>query len=218
MSEVFVSDTCMGETCWCGQPAVRKVGEEFAPDEPNPIRHNLTRYICAEHYAQLMGPAGARQVGITPVVPAREGEVVCTTCKGVRPEFCSDAFHIVSLIPEGKAWTEDAELERRQADYERGFQDGLAAAPIVPAPEGEAWRYVSQEEVAQAAKFASTNLATPVVPVGVSREEIARIIDPVSWKVLDVYGQDKAAFIGLTTDHSLSKADAIIAALRPTDT
>lgn len=64
MSEVFISDTCAGETCWCGQPAVRKVGEEFAPDEPNPIRHNLTRYICAEHYAQLMGPAGARQVGL----------------------------------------------------------------------------------------------------------------------------------------------------------
>ena len=28
-----------------------------------------------------------------------------------------------------------------------------------PAPEGEAWRHVSQEEVAQAAKFASSNLA-----------------------------------------------------------
>jgi len=34
-----------------------------------------------------------------------------------------------------------------------------------PAPEGEAWRHVSQEEMAQAAKFASNNLASPVVPV-----------------------------------------------------
>jgi hypothetical protein len=33
-----------------------------------------------------------------------------------------------------------------------------------PAPEGEAWRHVSQEEMAQAAKFASNNLASPVVP------------------------------------------------------
>jgi hypothetical protein len=60
--------------------------------------------------------------------------------------------------------------------------------------------------------------APPVVPVGVSREEIARIIEPVAWEALDVYGQDKAAFIGLTTDHSIAKADAIIAAIRPTDT
>jgi len=66
---VFVSETCEGELCWCGKPAVRKVGEEFADDEPNPNRHNLTRYICAHHFAELMGPAGARSVGIAPVVP-----------------------------------------------------------------------------------------------------------------------------------------------------
>jgi hypothetical protein len=66
---VFVSETCEGEVCWCGKPAVRKVGEEFADDEPNPNRHNLTRYICAHHFAELMGPAGARSVGIAPVVP-----------------------------------------------------------------------------------------------------------------------------------------------------
>jgi hypothetical protein len=63
---VFVSETCEGEICWCGKPAVRKVGEEFAYDEPNPERHNLTRYICAYHFAELMGPAGARSVGIAP--------------------------------------------------------------------------------------------------------------------------------------------------------
>jgi hypothetical protein len=33
-------------------------------DDPIPRRHNLTRYICAKHYAQLMGPAGAKQVGL----------------------------------------------------------------------------------------------------------------------------------------------------------
>lgn len=71
---VFVSETCEGEVCWCGKPAVRKVGEEFADDEPNPNRHNLTRYICAHHFAELMGPAGARSVGIAPVVPVGVSE------------------------------------------------------------------------------------------------------------------------------------------------
>ena len=107
-----------------------------------------------------------------------------------------------------------------------------------PAPEGEAWRTVPSEptEAMIAAAnalwgdstgvnyvqlepedfYAAMLAASPVVPVG--REEIARIIDPVSWEALDVYGQDKAAFIGFTTDHSLAKADAILAALRPTDT
>ena len=58
--------------------------------------------------------------------------------------------------------------------------------------------------------------ASPVVPV--TREGIARIIDPISWEALDVYGQEKAAFIGFTPDSSLTKADTILAALRPTDT
>jgi hypothetical protein len=105
-----------------------------------------------------------------------------------------------------------------------------------PAPEGEAslWgcadgngidpRLVFRDRPTAEQVAADTNMvvrplyASPFVPVGVSREEIARIIDPVSWEALDVYGQDKAAFIGLTTDHSLAKADAILAALRPTDT
>jgi hypothetical protein len=80
---LFVSETCEGEACWCGKPAVRKVGEEFADDEPNPNRHNLTRYICAHHFAELMGPAGARSVGIAPVVPV--GVSRETLLKAVRP-------------------------------------------------------------------------------------------------------------------------------------
>lgn len=64
MTEVFISATCEGERCFCGQPAVRKVGEEMAYDEPNVVRHNLTSYVCAEHYTIIMGPAGARQLGL----------------------------------------------------------------------------------------------------------------------------------------------------------
>lgn len=58
------SKTCIGERCWCGALAAKKVGEEIAIDDPTPHRHNLTSYICAAHYAQLMGPLGAEQVGV----------------------------------------------------------------------------------------------------------------------------------------------------------
>lgn len=104
--------------------------------------------------------------------------------------------------PEGEVtWTEDAELERRQADYERGFRDGLAASPVVP--------------------------------VGVSREEIARIIgrgfvgerDRMhggGWFVVgltgerfgDIYPDEDAAQDALAN----IQADAILAALRSTNT
>ena len=60
----MISAACRGETCWCGEPAAKKVGEEIPFDDPMPVRHNLTAYICAEHYAQLMGPLGAKQVGL----------------------------------------------------------------------------------------------------------------------------------------------------------
>jgi hypothetical protein len=61
----FVSVTCGGEYCRCGEPAVRKVGEEIPCDDPCPRRHNLTAYVCARHYAELMGPLGGEHVGYT---------------------------------------------------------------------------------------------------------------------------------------------------------
>ena len=66
----MVSKACVGEHCWCGDPAVKKVGEEILFDDPMPRRHNLTAYICAEHYTQLMGPMGAEQVALA-VIEAR---------------------------------------------------------------------------------------------------------------------------------------------------
>jgi hypothetical protein len=67
--------------------------------------------------------------------------------------------------------------------------------------------------------------ASPVVPVGVSREEIARIIDPVTWRrfdrfppyASDVPHETAVEWCG-ALQPSLEKADAILAALRPTDT
>jgi hypothetical protein len=60
-----ISATSEGERCaMCGAPAVKKVGEEIPFDDPNQPRHNLTAYVCAQHYADIMGPLGAEQVGL----------------------------------------------------------------------------------------------------------------------------------------------------------
>jgi hypothetical protein len=67
--------------------------------------------------------------------------------------------------------------------------------------------------------------ASPVVPVEVSREEIARIIDPVTWRrfdrfppyASDVPHETAVEWCG-ALQPSLEKTDAILAALRPTDT
>ena len=74
----FVSECCKGEKCtfWiidprvissadkpyvaCGHPATHKVGEEMFEDDPNPIRHNLTAYVCCAHYCAIMGVFAAR--------------------------------------------------------------------------------------------------------------------------------------------------------------
>ena len=61
---MFVSATCEGEVCFCGSPAVRKIGEEIPYDDPMPNRHNLTAYVCAEHFAMVLGSLAARSVGI----------------------------------------------------------------------------------------------------------------------------------------------------------
>lgn len=51
----FISESCQGEVCSiCGMSAARKVGEEFFHDEPNPYRHNLTAYLCMDHFTRLM--------------------------------------------------------------------------------------------------------------------------------------------------------------------
>lgn len=55
------SATCRTEICSiCGAEAAAKVGEEIAHDDPYPHRHNLTAYVCASHFAQIMGPLGQR--------------------------------------------------------------------------------------------------------------------------------------------------------------
>ena len=59
----YVSPSCGGEKCVCGAPATHKVGEEntggdwmIAGDAYSYPRHNLTSYICCEHFGFIMGP------------------------------------------------------------------------------------------------------------------------------------------------------------------
>jgi hypothetical protein len=56
----FRSVCCEGEDCFCGKPADHKVEEAVMHDDPMPNRHPLTRYICHEHFAMVMGPAANR--------------------------------------------------------------------------------------------------------------------------------------------------------------
>lgn len=51
----FVSAACRGEHCTqCDRAATHKVGEEILHDDPNPIRHNLTAYVCCDHFYAVM--------------------------------------------------------------------------------------------------------------------------------------------------------------------
>lgn len=68
MSNRFVSASCQGERCtMCGAPAEAKVGEEIMWDDPNRNRHNLTAYVCAHHFAVIMG--------LYPRRPSSDGEM-----------------------------------------------------------------------------------------------------------------------------------------------
>jgi hypothetical protein len=57
------SVSCEGERCSvCGEPASAKVGEEIMSDDPFQHRHNLTAYLCAGHFTQIMGQGGVEWV------------------------------------------------------------------------------------------------------------------------------------------------------------
>lgn len=107
-------------------------------------------------------------------------------------------------------------------------------ASRTPAPEGEVslWgcadgngidpRYVFRDRPTAEQVAADMNMvvrplyASPVVPVGVSREEIARIIDPAAFLFGPGELEDKV--YSSSRAHAFDRADAILAALRPTDT
>lgn len=52
----FISGSCKGEICSvCGKDATNKLGEEIPSDDPNKMRHNLTAYVCREHFTMIVG-------------------------------------------------------------------------------------------------------------------------------------------------------------------
>jgi hypothetical protein len=61
MAVPFVSVACAGEKCYCGQPAEHKIEETIFADDPMPHRHELTTYLCHEHFRTIMGPAADRR-------------------------------------------------------------------------------------------------------------------------------------------------------------
>lgn len=64
--------SCRGVTCHigdCEKPARHKVGEELFHDERFPHRHNLTAYVCCEHFVWIMGDNQAVRM-ICPKEPA----------------------------------------------------------------------------------------------------------------------------------------------------
>lgn len=53
----WASLSCVGETCsQCANPATHKVEETIFEDDPHPIRHPLTAYLCCFHFSSVMGP------------------------------------------------------------------------------------------------------------------------------------------------------------------
>ncbi len=55
----FVSGCCEGEKCSvCGKPATNKLEETIFQDDPYPMRHPLTAYVCKEHFRMIVGSLG----------------------------------------------------------------------------------------------------------------------------------------------------------------
>jgi hypothetical protein len=60
----FVSESCIGEFCSvCKKKATNKLGEEIANDDPNKNRHNLTAYVCREHFEMIFGGKNPQNAG-----------------------------------------------------------------------------------------------------------------------------------------------------------
>jgi len=52
----FIPLSAGGEACRiCGNPAHRKVEEHVFDDDPMPVRHPFTAYLCLYHFNKVMG-------------------------------------------------------------------------------------------------------------------------------------------------------------------
>ena len=54
----YISGSCQGEYCrQCKSPATHKVQETILWDDPSPVRHELTAYVCCDCFQRLFGIA-----------------------------------------------------------------------------------------------------------------------------------------------------------------
>lgn len=54
----FVSASLAQQVCSvCGKPATHKIGEEHGSDDRRRIFHNLTNWLCCQHFRMVIGPA-----------------------------------------------------------------------------------------------------------------------------------------------------------------
>ncbi len=91
----FTAGSCRGEKCaMCYYEkmvvaATHKVGEEIPHDDPNPARHNLTAYVCCDHFVMIVGPAAPC---VAPVPPLPNLTPKCPACGGdpTEGEFVGD--------------------------------------------------------------------------------------------------------------------------------
>lgn len=51
------------EKCFCGQDAHQKLSEVVLASDPLPGRHELTAYVCDDHFAMIMGKAAHNMGG-----------------------------------------------------------------------------------------------------------------------------------------------------------
>ena len=72
--------SCLGRNCEfrnepekeCRKPSTHKVGEEIMHDDPNHYRHNLTAYVCCDHFRAILGDA--TECVTTKNKPAKKGK------------------------------------------------------------------------------------------------------------------------------------------------
>ena len=123
--------------------------------------------------------------------------------------------------PEGEACPHDAYETDAAGQPVRCVDCGMAiasaASPVVPAPEGEVVCSGCEGRPVFPNIPCAVCGASPVVPVGVSREDIARAVHrgrfPEDRKPTPFEAEDASG-----TTYCFRIADAILAALRPTDT
>jgi hypothetical protein len=186
-------------------------------------------------YADHIGDA--TNMVASPVVPVgvSRGDMRRATLEAIRHLDSEDPNDggLAALVAGKNALfscSEDPSLQDARGCFHAMIDALIAASPVVPASEGEVvawfrnsrskadrWFQVDASEIEDFRGMGYTIMplyASPVVPVGVSRETLLKAVRPVL---------DRHPMIDSSQSHKLDiqagwVADAILAALRPTDT